>query len=242
MVHIEGSDGQARAEHCLAASTAFQIQIFTLPASALCVDERITSSSRCLRYQYYHTDDRAPSQRVSLDTSSHSRSARTLGLATSRKVFKFKAPNACGQNPRTNPAQTYRVSKVRNAKSSGAQSRKTGQSLARGRVFSHRSFAQGIVTVSEPASAPVVASMEPGARKRRKWDVAAPQGVPAAQTTTNLQGASGVVSAQSKPGQPLTDDLKARAQQAAAAAVAKISQASYSAVLQDRTFRLTPFS
>ncbi|KAK9844539.1 hypothetical protein WJX74_003775 [Apatococcus lobatus] len=67
-----------------------------------------------------------------------------------------------------------------------------------------------------------------GARKRRKWDVAAPQGVPAAQTTTNLTGfaaqGTGAAAAQPKPGQPLTDDLKARAQQAAAAAVAKISQ------------------
>ncbi|KAK9866860.1 hypothetical protein WJX84_006201 [Apatococcus fuscideae] len=69
--------------------------------------------------------------------------------------------------------------------------------------------------------------MEPvGARKRRKWDVAAPQGVPTAQPTTGFAPPGGPAAAavQSKPGQPLTDDLKARAQQAAAAAVAKISQ------------------
>lgn len=87
------------------------------------------------------------------------------------------------------------------------------------------------------SGAPVVELMElGGARKRRKWDVAAPQGVPAAQTATGLQGASASVAAQPKPGQPLTDDLKARAQQAAAAAVAKISQASEAEVLQGREF------
>ncbi len=76
----------------------------------------------------------------------------------------------------------------------------------------------------------LLGGMEPGgARKRRKWDVAAPQGVPASQPITNLQGfaAQGTAptpAAQPTSTQPLTDDLKARAQQAAAAAVAKISQ------------------
>ena len=112
--------------------------------------------------------------------------------------------------------------------------RDSGQSQARAQDTVYQSFLQGVVTVPEPGSAPTVDSMELGARKRRKWDVAAPQGVPAAQTTTSLPGALGVASAQPKPGQPLTEDLKARAQQAAAAAVAKISQASYSEVLQNR--------
>jgi hypothetical protein len=92
-------------------------------------------------------------------------------------------------------------------------------------------------------------------RKRRKWDVAAPQGIPldgsragiGAGTVASTGGTAGLVTAQGvqsslnvaalatsqvakplvnppKPGQPLDPDTIARAQQGAAAIVAKLNQ------------------
>ena len=83
-------------------------------------------------------------------------------------------------------------------------------------------------------------------RKRRKWDVAAPQGIPLAGTvagsTANSNGMAGFrtpqgagsaaanvatpVAAPPKPGQPLDANTIARAQQGAAAIVAKLNMVS----------------
>ncbi len=79
-------------------------------------------------------------------------------------------------------------------------------------------------------------------RRRRKWDVAAPQGIPLAGNTAGNaasngmagfitpQGAVGAaapapapVNAPPKPGQPLDATTIARAQQGAAAIVAKLN-------------------
>lgn len=72
-------------------------------------------------------------------------------------------------------------------------------------------------------------------RKRRKWDVAAPQGVPVQQGATPVAAAPAVPAASAsissngvKPGQPLDAAAIARAQQGAAAVMQKISQASFS--------------
>ncbi len=87
-------------------------------------------------------------------------------------------------------------------------------------------------------------------RKRRKWDVAAPQGIPlagnragiGAGSTASSNGMAGLITAQGaaavagqaaipgvappKPGQPLDANTIARAQQGAAAIVAKLNQVS----------------
>jgi hypothetical protein len=77
-------------------------------------------------------------------------------------------------------------------------------------------------------------------RKRRKWDVAAPQGIPLAGSTAGVAGGSSngmagfialqgtaataaSVVAPTKPGQPLDANTIARAQQGAAAIVAKLN-------------------
>lgn len=77
-------------------------------------------------------------------------------------------------------------------------------------------------------------------RKRRKWDVAAPQGIPLAGSTAGVAGGSsngmaGFIAPQGaaaaatsavappKPGQPLDANTIARAQQGAAAIVAKLN-------------------